>query len=250
MAKPFILLTGMRETKPSRVPGMPLQAASVTDDYARGVERAGGLPLLVPYLEDMDHVKELVELSDGLLLTGGEDVAPEVYQEEPRHELGDLSPDRDRLEMTLIQAMHQKGKPIFGICRGMQMLNAVLGGTLYQDLRLEWEGNIQHAQRAPRNFLSHQVNLKDGSQIRSALGEVSELRVNSFHHQAVRKLAPGFQAVAFDPEGLVEAMESDNQETLMFAVQWHPENLWRDYPVFLGLFRLLVDAAAERKTKF
>ncbi|MDI9260249.1 gamma-glutamyl-gamma-aminobutyrate hydrolase family protein [Alicyclobacillus sendaiensis] len=244
LTRPLIGLTGSHELRQSAVPGVPLQAVMLTDDYARGVERAGGLPVVVPYLADEASAIELGMRLDGLVLTGGNDVDPNLYGQEPLQGLGALEPERDRLEMLLVQVMRREQKPVLGICRGMQMLNVVLGGTLYQDLPRQWKGKIQHSQKAPRNACTHTVKLKPGSRVAQCYGKTA-IRVNSFHHQAVKDLAPLLKPVGWDSEGLVEAAESDGRWPVV-AVQWHPENLWREDEGAMALFHWLVEAAASR----
>lgn len=244
--KPLIGITGNRYTFASKVAGPSLMGMSGSDDYPHGVEAAGGIPLLIPFLEHPENVGYLADKLDGLLLAGGEDVSPQVFGEQPHTGLGEVVPERDELEVQLIHTMLERGKPILGICRGIQVLNAALGGTLYQDLLRQWEGSIQHSQRARRNHLSHTIRVSEASRLFHLLGEQKVLKSNSFHHQAVKDVAPGFVPVAWDDEGLIEAIERPG-ELFVVGVQWHPENLWRTYPVYLGLFQGLVDAAQNRK---
>lgn len=242
--KPLIGLTCSRHKFSRKLPGPDLLGGALSDDYTQGVEAAGGTPVVIPYLESDETAQLLAERIDGLVLPGGPDIDPLTFGEEPQIGLGEVFPERDRLEFLLIQHMMEMGKPILGICRGMQVLNAALGGTLYQDLAHEWHGRIQHSQRAARNHLSHTVRVDPDSQLATLLSGQSVVRTNSFHHQAVRDVAPGFAAVAWDEEGLIEGIESTNHPFVL-AVQWHPENLWRTTPLFLGLFKGLVEAAAD-----
>lgn len=244
MHKPLIGLTTSRHKFTGKTPGPDLLGSMLSDDYAQGVEAAGGTPLAIPYLETEDTLRQVAERMDGLLLTGGTDIDPLTFGEEPHVGLGDVYPERDRLEFLLIDAALQRGKPILGICRGMQVLNAAMGGTLYQDLSREWQGRIQHSQCAARAHLSHTVHVEPGSLLARLLDDQKSLRTNSFHHQAVRAVAPSLTAVAWDDEGLIEGVESKNHPFVV-AVQWHPENLWRTSPIFLGLFQGLVQAAAD-----
>ncbi|RIV17114.1 gamma-glutamyl-gamma-aminobutyrate hydrolase family protein [Alicyclobacillaceae bacterium I2511] len=242
--KPLIGITGSR-FEITTVAGAPgLLGVSLADDYALGVERAGGLPLVIPYLQNPDSVSGLADYLDGLLLAGGEDMDPQQFGEFPQNGLGAVVPERDVLELALLRAMVDKGKPVLGICRGMQVMNVAFGGTLYQDLSRQWRGSVNHRQKARRNHLSHQVTLQPGSRLQQLLQGETEIGCNSFHHQAVNILAPGFIPVAWDPEGLVEGMESQGVSWLV-AVQWHPENLWQSYPVFLGLFSGLIEVAQQ-----
>lgn len=225
------------------LPGPKLLGISLSDDYAHGVEEAGGIPMVIPMLENEESILKLAHRLDGLLLAGGEDVDPLVYGEQPRPGLGVINPERDRLEKALITEMLALGKPILGICRGLQILNATLGGTLYQDLDQQWDGNILHAQRARRSHLSHQVRIQPGTKLHRLFYDQERLRCNSFHHQAVKDLAPGFIPTAWDDDGLIEAAEHLDYAFVM-GVQWHPENLWRTVPLYLELFKGLVQASA------
>ncbi|GMA51147.1 gamma-glutamyl-gamma-aminobutyrate hydrolase [Alicyclobacillus contaminans] len=242
MNKPLIGITGSRHVMETHAAAPSLLAVVSSDDYAQGVEAAGGCPVIVPYLTDDATVQTLANLMDGLILAGGEDVHPGLWGDQPRHGLGSVVPERDDLEMALIRRMLALQKPILGICRGIQILNVALGGSLYQDLPREWRGKIQHRQRARRDFLSHGVQLAEHSRLARLVGGTA-IRCNTFHHQAVRELGEHLVAVGWDDEGLVEAVE---HETLPFVVgvQWHPENLWRKHPEHLALFRGLVEAAA------
>ncbi|WDL99493.1 gamma-glutamyl-gamma-aminobutyrate hydrolase family protein [Alicyclobacillus sp. ALC3] len=247
-------------------PGPDLLGAQLSDDYSQGVEAAGGVPLLIPYLATKDAVRAVAERIDGLLLTGGNDVDPATYGSEPEVGLGVVYPQRDRLEIRLLREVMRMGKPVFGICRGLQLMNAAFGGTLVQDLGRTKQSKIQHSQKAPRHHMSHTVHIDPDSRIYTLLGQKRKLRTNSYHHQAVQQLAPSLRAVAWDDDGLIEAVEfqvelqvagdrrkragtlelgSNAGQPFVVAVQWHPENLWRTAPEFLGLFRGLVEAAGS-----
>lgn len=241
MARPLIGLTGARHTRKTSLPGMPLIGVSLSDDYTQGIEHVGGLPVVVPYVCDESILGDYATRLDGLVLTGGEDVDAATYGEEPYYGQGTVVAERDRIEIALVQMMRAQSKPILGICRGIQLVNVALGGSLYQDLVRQWKGHIQHSQRAARNHLSHRVKIVPESRLAACYGDETTIRVNSFHHQAIKDVAPGLKVVARDAEGLIEAVESVS-DWFVLAVQWHPENLWRDDKVVLGLFRSVVNA--------
>jgi len=241
--KPLIGITANRHEFDLKMPVPALLGLNVSDDYAHGIETAGGIPVVIPYIETHDSLEALALRLDGLVLAGGEDVNPELFGEEPKRGLGQVNPDRDALEVALIAEMVAQNKPILGICRGLQVLNAVFGGSLYQDVPREWKGHIQHSQRARRSHLSHTVHVEPGSRLHGLLNQQTQIHTNSFHHQAINKVGQELVPVAWDSEGLVEAIEHPGYKFLV-AVQWHPENLWRTCPVFLGLFKGLVDAAS------
>jgi len=232
----------MRHVISSKVSSHSLLAVASADDYARGVEAAGGLPVVLPYAANDTTVLAWAERLDGLLLAGGEDVNPLLYGEQPKLGLAIVVPERDDIELQLVHAMVQSKKPVFGICRGIQVLAAAFGGSLYQELSREWRGKIAHRQKAPRDHLSHRISVKPDTRLSSCLGGCREIFCNSFHHQAVRDVPADWEATAWDDDGLVEAMEHAAYPFLV-GVQWHPENLWSTHSEFLGLFTAFVDAA-------
>ena len=189
--------------------------------YVRALEGAGLVPLAVPTMLAADRAGAALAAVRGLVLTGGEDVAPARYGAAPHPRLGDVDPVRDAAELALIAAARARGLPILAICRGIQILNVALGGTLYQDLDSERPGPAPHNDETGR----HPVHVEAGSLLERALGARSA-SVNSRHHQAIRDLAPGLKAVAWADDGIIEGAEpSDAKEPWMVAVQWHPEDL-------------------------
>ena len=189
--------------------------------YVRALEGAGLVPLAVPTMLAADRAGAALAAVRGLVLTGGEDVAPARYGAAPHPRLGDVDPVRDAAELALIAAARARGLPILAICRGIQILNVALGGTLYQDLESERPGPVPHNDETGR----HPIHVEAGSLLERTLGTRSA-SVNSRHHQAIRDLAPGLKAVAWADDGIIEGAEpSDAKEPWMVAVQWHPEDL-------------------------
>lgn len=191
--------------------------------YVQAVIRAGGLPMIVPVGLEQD-VEQLIEMFDGLLLSGGNDINPMLFNEEPHEYLGVVSPSRDSSELKLARRMLKTGKPILGICRGLQVLNVAVGGTLYQDLYKQNDSPIlQHIQKAPNTHCSHYVQLDKGSLLESIAGS-ERIQVNSYHHQSLKEVPSDFKVTAVASDGIVEAIESTDEQFVL-GVQWHPEAL-------------------------
>lgn len=208
--------------------------------YVDGVIRAGGLPVVLPVLEEED-VEELVSHLHGVLLTGGGDVAPARYGAHPDPATHTVDPARDAFEIRLIEVAVAVDLPLLATCRGMQVLNVALGGSLVQ--HVADVSDQQHDRVEAWGETVHKVSVEPDSHLADALG-LTEVEVNSLHHQAVAEAAPGTRAVAWAPDGTVEAVELPGAPHVV-AVQWHPE-LLEDLPEQQGLFRQLVDHARSR----
>lgn len=185
--------------------------------YCDALINAGALPFIMPMADDTHLIDAYINMCDGILIMGGVDVDPRLYGDVNRTYNGQISPQRDFLETYIIQAAKV---PILGICRGMQILNTAMGGTLYQDLYTQKEGVFQHNQKAPEWYHTHSVTVAEDSLIYKAAG-LEQLNVNSFHHQAIKDIAPVFKAVCRSDDGIIEAIESSDK--MMIGVQWHPE---------------------------
>jgi putative glutamine amidotransferase len=236
MPKPVIGLTTSRRTNPTRLPAFSTNAA-----YPKSVTSAGGLPVLIPLNLSNDDLDLLLTRVDGILLTGGHDVDPRQYGNQLHPKVEGVDADRDRVEMHLVQTLIQLGKPFFGICRGFQVINIALGGSLYEDLPEQFPGEIQHDNHDhPRNYLAHTVDVQSGSRL-SELLSTANIGVNSLHHQGVNRLARGLQETALAPDGLVEAIELVDYP-FGLAVQWHPEEL-QEHASMRNLFQAFVQAS-------
>ena len=197
------------------------ERVTLNTTYVRALEGAGLVPLAVPTMLAADRAGAALAAVRGLVLTGGEDVAPARYGAAPHPRLGEVDPVRDAAELALIAAARARGLPILAICRGIQILNVALGGTLYQDLDSERPGPVPHNDETGR----HPIHVEAGSLLERTLG-TRAASVNSRHHQAIRDLAPGLAAVAWADDGVIEGAEpTDAKEPWMVAVQWHPEDL-------------------------
>lgn len=209
--------------------------------YMDGLMEAGGLPLIFPFSTDGEDLKRLTRACDGLLLTGGDDVSPALYREEPLEGLLACCEKRDRLEAVVLAEALELGKPVLGICRGLQFINVFLGGTLYQDLPSQRPSAVTHRQKAPYDVPAHEVSVRRDSPLFACL-QTGRLPVNSCHHQAIRTLAPGLEAMATAPDGLIEALTLPGHPFL-WAVQWHPEFSHKTDENSRRIFRAFVEAA-------
>ena len=213
------------------------ERASVNQDYLDALKAAGAVPVALPMVETEEDVQTQLELLDGLLFSGGADVSPLTYGEEPATGLDEVYPDMDRHQLALARAGRKAGLPMLGICRGMQVLNVACGGTLHQDLGSLAEPLLQHWHKGQRRGVSHTVDLVEGSRLRGILGCPS-IGTNSFHHQAVKDVAPGFSVSARARDGVIEGLEVP--EGFLLGVQWHPEGMVATCPEMLRLFQALV----------
>lgn len=191
--------------------------------YTRALEAAGLVPLVVPPFTDAARAADVVDAVDGLVLTGGEDVEPARYGATPHPALGAVNPARDATELALVAAARQRAMPVLAICRGIQLLNVALGGTLVQDLPSERPSSIAHAADV-RDRRVHDVVVADGSRLAAALG-VERMRANSLHHQALDRVAPALRVTATADDGIVEGVETTDPSWWVLGVQWHPEEL-------------------------
>ena len=192
--------------------------------YPRAIERAGGIPVVVPPLLRLAELDRVLDAVDGLLLTGGEDIDPAHYKA-PRHPATeDPNAERDATELALVAAARRRSLPTLAICRGIQLLDVALGGTLVQDIPSERSDALAHDPGGPRHARVHEVRIEPGSRLAAALGATC-LTVNSFHHQSVDRVADGLRATAWSPDGIIEGVEWAADDWWSVAVQWHPEEL-------------------------
>jgi putative glutamine amidotransferase len=208
--------------------------------YVRAIEAAGAIPVVLPPLGHADTTRLLARV-DGLVLSGGPDLAPEAYGAKPHVELGSTEPGLDAFEYRLAREALRLGMPILGICRGAQALNVARGGTLHQHLPDVVGEAIAHRQIEDGRLPTHPVTILPASRLADVLG-ATQLMVNSFHHQAVDRLGNGLRACAWAPDGTIEGIE-DPREAFVIAVQWHAETL-QGIPAHLALFEELASAAA------
>ncbi len=228
----------MSRTDPAataRPPRIAISATMYSDDhrrrvrlnaaYVEAVEQAGALPFVVPPLSGLSHAAAIIDACDGLVLTGGEDIDPDRYDAPRDATVEDTNPERDATEIALVEAARSVACPTFAICRGLQLLNVALGGSLVQDIPSQRPGSLDHDPAGARSGRVHDVDIEAGSTLARTLGS-TRLRVNSFHHQAADRVAEGLRATAWAPDGIIEGLEwRGTGDWWAVAVQWHPEEL-------------------------
>ena len=217
-------------------------------DYLHAISKAHGLPSIVasgftnPLEEAKQLAGEILDNCDGLMLSGGTDVDPEIFGEVAHTALGRVDGPRDPFEITLAREAVRRDMPVLGICRGLQVLNVAMGGTLIQDIPSDVPGAATHEGGENRVEIAHDVAIVPGSKLAELL-KTTRVGVNSFHHQAAKRIGEGLIVSATSPaDGIVEALEMPGR-SFVVAVQWHPENFWKASPVFDGLFTGFVEAA-------
>lgn len=225
-------------------PGPKPPRFGINQSYVRALTAAGCAPVLIPLLDDDERLRAIYDRLDGIVFPGGADVAPQEYGEEPIDNLNVVEAPRDRTELTLARWAFADDLPTLGICRGQQVLNVALGGTLWQDLRHQGVTSVEHsdADGRARTALMHRVRLDPDSRLAQLIDETS-VEVNSLHHQAVRSVAPPLKVTGTSSDGVIESLESDDRRFLI-AVQWHPEEI-DDLPWVKRLFAGFALAASS-----
>ncbi|MDR0297491.1 MAG: gamma-glutamyl-gamma-aminobutyrate hydrolase family protein [Streptococcaceae bacterium] len=241
MKRPIIAISADQLPKASDVLNQN-HADFGSNDLKEAIFAAGGLPIIVPLPENTAladaTAAEILSFVDGVIIPGGADIDPQFFGESPIPGLGRTNYKRDTFEIALVAAAVTAGKPVLGICRGLQVINVALGGTLYQDLAAQFPGNsIKHAQAAYGSHPTHRVAIAADSLLTPIYGE--EAAVNSRHHQAIKEIPSALTEIASAPDGVVEAIVSADSRIL--GVQWHPENMWRDFPAHFQLFKDFVN---------
>lgn len=213
--------------------------------FTQAIEKVGGSPIILPVMNS-DNAKELISIVDGLLLTGGEDVSPRFYNEEPRMVIGTTSPERDHSEILLLEEAMRQNKPILGVCRGMQLINVVMGGSLYQDLSENPNITLQHMQKTRPHYPTHSINIKSNSHI-AKIYKTGDY-VNSFHHQVLKDIVDDLTVVAWSKDDVPEAVECFKDHQSILGLQWHPElNALKNNKKSYAVFKDLVDRAAAAR---
>ncbi len=197
---------------------------SMLGAYGSVIEKSGGLPLVLPYVEDEKIIDKFIDTCDGFLFTGGADIEPSLYGENKKTTCGETQPYRDKLEITVLKKAYKKDKPILAICRGEQLVNVALGGTLYQDIKTEYATDILHIQKEERYSPSHEILIENNSPLYT-LVKKNFMVGNSFHHQAIKDLGGELEIMARSTDGMIEAVWSSKKRYLR-GYQWHPERLF------------------------
>ena len=211
----------------------------------KALTNSGAIPLMLPITGDDALIDDYLSIVDGLYFSGGNDIDPLLFGEDPIKEIGEIDYSRDEFEIKLIKKAASKNMPILGICRGAQVINAALGGSLYQDIYAQREGTNGHSPKfSSGGYAHHRVKITKDSKVYDIL-KTEEINVNSFHHQAVKRLAEGFKITAVSEDGIIEAIESVNHSFLV-GIQWHPEIMFERYPIFLKIFEALVNECVKK----
>ncbi|AUS98301.1 peptidase C26 [Clostridium thermosuccinogenes] len=237
MARPIIGITPGYDEKGEKI--------FVKDGYYNGIIKAGGLPSILPLTDEEAVLEEFFGICGGFLLCGGPDMDARRFGEENLPCNGEISPLRDSMEIYIAKRAIELGKPVFGICRGIQVMNVALGGTLYQDISSQNRDRrvLKHSQDAPKWYPTHEIFIEEGTKVwRAFMKEKAD--VNSFHHQAVKDVASGFRVTSRTSDGMVESIEYEGHPFAV-GVQWHPEVMWEKNDLHLELFREFVRQASE-----
>jgi putative glutamine amidotransferase len=212
-------------------------------DYSQAVLHSGGAPVIIPAAQDPDSLSRILDSVQGLILSGGPDVHPKRFGEEPLAGLGEVDEALDSMELMAAGLALERDIPILAICRGIQVLNIALGGTLYQDIPSQVPDSLCHNPKTDKAVTTHTVRIKAGSRLRRIIGK-PEIWVNSKHHQALKDPAPGLVVTARARDGVIEAVEHPDKRYVI-GVQWHPEGTWRDDAFSKKLILSFVRAAGE-----
>ena len=222
----------------------------MSNTYFDAIENAGGIPIMLPWYTNRADIARALEIVDGVVVAGGNDVSPLIYGENVLEECGDILPDRDEFEMAVAKYAYKNKIPLLGICRGCQLINVAMGGSLYQDIPSQLKDSnpkIIHSQKTmPNDSPFHSVKISKDSILYDCLGQ-EEILVNSFHHQAAKAVAPGFFASAHSQDGLIEALEPIVKDRFFLGVQWHPEMMFRKDENSRRVFRCFLDYIANNQ---
>ncbi len=214
----------------------------VSSNYANSVFAAGGIPINIPIIYDEKDYDNYLDILDGIIFTGGLDVSPLTYDENPLKEINLISSIRDKYEMGLFKKAYERKLPILGICRGSQIANIILGGNLYQDINVQVPGSLGHRPKGlPNDEFYHSINIEKDTKLYNIFKE-EKIFVNSLHHQSIKELGKNLRISARSEDGIIEAIEATD-DRFFIGLQFHPENFAIKHPEFLNIFKELIEAA-------
>jgi len=239
MDKPVIGITSsILFEKDYRFPGYP--RIYINKDYVDSIISSGGTPLIIPVGANESLIQKYISQIDGLLLSGGMDIDPTKYEENPSLNLGKINPDKDFLDFTVLDYALKKDIPILGICRGMQIINIYFGGTLYQDISNNKDYTLQHYQKGPKSdTLGHYVNVDKGTKLHNTVKN-DRFQINSYHLQFIKYHSKNMKITARSEDDAVEAIETEDNKFII-GVQWHPERIYHQSPESKALFDKLIE---------
>lgn len=209
----------------------------INKSYVDAIENSGGIPIVIPVNTNKENIKRQIECVDGIIISGGIDVNPTLYNEEPIPGLGEVHPETDEFDIEAINIALDMKKPIFGICRGLQVINVALGGTLYQDLNCSECSKIKHVQNTKPYLGTHYIEVKEKSLISEVLG--NKILVNTYHHQSIKRLGKDLEVIAYSNDGIIEAIQGKG-DSFILGVQWHPELMIKKDERMLNLFKRFI----------
>lgn len=244
MHKPLIGVLGTKVEKP--LVGQKVTMDYVNENYNKGIIAAGGIPFLIPVVSHPEDIEDLLAMCDGILFPGGADVDPKFYGEDPHATLGPVFEEWDKCWFYALDYAEKHGVPVFGICRGFQLVNIGLGGSLYQDVSEYPNTVLKHSQKQNRDYPLHELHIVRDSLFHTLMGK-EKIYTNTFHHQVVKAVGKGLKVSATTGDGVIEALENEDGSILL--VQFHPEELQDSVPETRNLFKHLVKKAAEFKKK-
>lgn len=218
------------------------------EGYFNAVEQAGGIAVILSFTRDERKIDEYLEMCDGIILTGGPDIDPKYFGEPDMPFNGDISPCRDQMELAVAEKAIECGKPLLGICRGIQIMNVAVGGSVYQDIYSQIKDRelIKHSQNAPEWYPTHEIEIVRGSHISGIFSGKERLFVNSLHHQALKDVPEVFEVTSKTCDGIIESIEH-RDHPFAVGVQWHPELMWKEDREYLKIFEELIKEALYNK---
>jgi putative glutamine amidotransferase len=219
--------------------------SKIENTYVRAIEQSGGAAIMLPYTESQESIERFVGLCDGFIFAGGADIEPCRYGEERHENLGETTPYRDQVEFLTFAEILKTRKPIMGICRGSQLINVALGGTLYQDIPSEIKSDLTHKQEHPHSEPAHEANVVSGSLLHLIIGK-SRININSLHHQAIKGLGRGLEPMAVADDGIIEAIHKTDDDRLLWGFQWHPEKTFDNSEDSRAIFKKFVEECGKK----